>query len=141
MKKTLEGGCLCGEIRYSVEGEVIDAGYCHCRVCQRASGAPAVAWFTVPVDSFNYSQGRPSAFRSSAQSQREFCERCGTQIAFRRGEHAVTVDISIASLDDPSLVEPEYHIWTESRIPWFETRDTLPRHHDSGPDANGMDEL
>ena len=141
MKKALEGGCLCGEIRYSAKGDIIDAGYCHCRVCQRAHSAPVVAWLTLPVDSFKYTSGKPSAFRSSAQSQREFCGKCGTHLVFRRGEHAVTVDVSIASLDDPSMVEPEYHIWIESRIPWFETRDTLPRHEDSGPDADEMAEL
>jgi hypothetical protein len=76
----------------------------------------------------------PSVFRSSAQSQREFCGGCGTQLVFRRSEGPVTADVTIASLDDPSLVRPEYHIWRESRIRWFETADSLPRHDDSGPD-------
>lgn len=134
MEKSLEGGCLCGEVRYRVSGEIIDAGYCHCRICQRASGAPVVAWFTVPVGAFSYLQGMPSVFRSSAQSQREFCGGCGTQLVFRRSEGPVTADVTIASLDDPSLVRPEYHIWRESRIRWFETADSLPRHDDSGPD-------
>lgn len=134
MKILLEGGCLCGEIRYKVNGTLIDAGYCHCSICRRASGAPVVAWLTVPVQSFSYLQGKPSVYRSSAHSQREFCGRCGTQLVFRRTEDPVTADVTIASLDDPSLIEPEYHIWRESRIPWFETIDTLPRHDDSGPD-------
>lgn len=134
MKKSLEGGCLCGEIRYKVNGAIIDAGYCHCRLCQRASGAPVVAWFTVPVDSFTYVQGTPSIFHSSSHNQREFCGACGSQLLFRKSEGPVTVDVTIASLDDPSLTQPEYHIWRESRIPWFETGDSLPRHDDSGPD-------
>lgn len=134
MKRSLEGSCLCGEIRYKVNGTLIDAGYCHCSICRRASGAPVVAWLTVPLDSFSYLQGRPSVFHSSAHSQREFCGRCGTQLVFRRTEAPVTVDVTIASLDDPSLIKPEYHIWRESRITWFETSDTLPRHDDSGPD-------
>jgi hypothetical protein len=134
MKILLEGGCLCGEIRYRVNGTIIDAGYCHCRLCQRASGAPVVAWLTGSVGSFSYVQGTPSVYRSSAHSQREFCGRCGTQLVFRRTVAPVTVDVTIASLDDPSLIEPEYHIWRESRIKWFETGDSLPRHDDSGPD-------
>lgn len=134
MKRSLEGGCLCGDIRYNVNGTIIDAGYCHCRLCQRASGAPVVAWFTIPVDSFTYVQGTPSIFHSSSHNQREFCGACGTQLLFRKSEGPVTVDITIASLDDPSLTQPEYHIWRESRIPWFETGDSLPRHDDSGPD-------
>jgi hypothetical protein len=79
-------------------------------------------------------QGTASVFHSSAHSQREFCGRCGAQLLFRRTEDPVTADVTIASLDDPSLIEPEYHIWRESRIPWFETSDALPRYDDSGPD-------
>ncbi|HSC33780.1 MAG TPA: GFA family protein, partial [Thermodesulfobacteriota bacterium] len=65
MKRSLEGGCLCGEVRYKVNGTIIDAGYCHCRLCRRASGAPVVAWLTVPVQSFSYLQGAASVFHSS----------------------------------------------------------------------------
>ena len=134
MKKSREGGCLCGELRYKVSGAIDDAGYCHCRICQLSSGAPVVAWFTIPVSSFFYLLGAPSIYRSSAYSQREFCGKCGTQIVFRMSDGPVTVDVTIASLDAPSLIEPEYHIWRQSRIPWFETSDSLPRHDDGGPD-------
>lgn len=41
---TYEGGCRCGAIRYRITGEPLSAGFCHCRMCQRAAGAPVVAW-------------------------------------------------------------------------------------------------
>ncbi|MCC6208517.1 MAG: GFA family protein [Gammaproteobacteria bacterium] len=131
-----EGGCLCGGIRYRIEGVGIDAGYCHCRLCQRSAGAPVLAWMTVPVAAFSYIAGAPSIYRSSPHSQREFCARCGTQLAFRRLQNARTVDVTLASLDNPAGVIPEYHIWCASRIPWFDTRDALPRHQDAGPDRH-----
>jgi hypothetical protein len=131
---SLEGGCLCGAVRYRAIGPHVDAGYCHCRICQRSSGAPVLAWLTVRAESFAYLESRPSVFRSSPRGQREFCRACGTQIAFRRSAQSATVDVTIASLDDPALVQPEYHIWRGSRIPWFETADHLPRHEDAGPD-------
>lgn len=46
-----------------------------------------------------------------------------------------TLDFTLASLDDPARLVPAYHIWTKSRIPWFDTRDEAPRHLDSGPDT------
>ena len=95
-----------------------------------------LAWLTVPISSFSYSIGHPQVFCSSSHSQREFCGSCGTQIAFRRSEAPKTVDVTLASLREPSRVAPEYHIWRQSRLPWFETADSLPRHEDSGPDKH-----
>lgn len=130
------GGCLCGALRYRVDGLLVDAGYCHCRQCQRASGAPVVAWGTVPIAAFTWSTGSPQVFHSSAQWQRESCAGCGSPLAFRRQQTPTHADFTLASLDEPGLVVPEYHIWRMSRLPWFETADGLPRHPDSGPDRN-----
>jgi hypothetical protein len=136
MTKPLEttGGCLCGALRYAAHGDPIDAGYCHCRTCQRSSGAPVLAWAAFPNGAFAYTKGSPATYRSSSRAAREFCGACGTQIAFRE-DGATRVDLNIGSLDHPSSIAPEYHIWTESRIPWFETVDELPRYPDAGPDG------
>jgi hypothetical protein len=130
----LVGGCLCGHLRYEAS-DPIDAGYCHCRLCQRASGAPVLAWASLPTTSFSYSQGRPATYSSSASGRRDFCATCGTQIAFRDEATPNLIDVNIASLDEPALIPPQYHIWLESRIPWFETDDDLPRYADNGPDS------
>ena len=129
-----EGGCLCGALRYSAGKPPIDAAYCHCRLCQRSSGAPVLAWASFPADAFAYRKGSPSRYRSSPGAHREFCPTCGTQIAFRDQKTAATVDVNMATLDDPASLKPEYHIWTGSRIPWFDTTDDLPRYEDAGPD-------
>ena len=132
----LEGSCLCSAVQYRISVQPLDAGYCHCRLCQRSSGAPALAWLTVPVGGFCYTTGRPAIFQSSPHSQREFCSTCGTQLAFRRSVSPATVDVTLASLHDPALIAPQYHIWRQSRIAWFETTDSLPRYDDAGPDTH-----
>ncbi len=132
----ITGGCLCGAVRYALSGPPLDAGYCHCRVCQRANGAPVVAWTTVRISAFEYTQGTPSRFASSSRYQREFCAACGTPLVFRRQVAPEFVDVTLASLDEPSLISPEYHIWRASRIAWFETADELPRHAAAGPDQD-----
>lgn len=136
MTTTLEGGCLCGEVQYCIAAQPIDSGYCHCHLCQRSSGAPVLAWLTVPISAFVYSKGLPSAFRSSSHSQREFCGNCGTQLAFRRSVSAKTIDITVASLQDPTQVAPKYHIWCQSKISWFEISDSLEQYVDAGPDKH-----
>ena len=128
------GGCLCGALRYQSNDKPIDIGYCHCRICQRSAGSPVLTWATFSVKAFIYTQGIPSIYQSSTQYQREFCASCGTQIAFRKVKQATTVDVTVASLDAPSILKPEYHIWTESQIPWFDTLDELPRCKDAGLD-------
>ena len=60
MPDHLEGGCFCGALRYRVEGEPDDAGYCHCRMCQRAAGAPVLAWGSWPSARFRWLRGDPA---------------------------------------------------------------------------------
>ena len=130
----LEGGCLCGALRYRILPGEADSAYCHCRMCQRVSGSPAMAWFSVPAARFTYIRGTPRRYRSSSKAVREFCEACGSPILFRPDGHP-KVDISTATLNDPGSMPPAYHIWRMSRVVWFETSDSLPRYDDAGPDV------
>lgn len=125
-----EGGCLCGEVRYRFDAEPADIAYCHCRMCQRSAGAPAMVWFTIPTASLAWTLGRPVAYRSSEGAGRLFCGACGGQLAFKVLATPERIDLTAASLDDPAALRPEYHIWTSSRLPWFDTADSLPRHKD-----------
>lgn len=122
------GGCLCGAVRYRVSGPAVDAGYCHCRSCRRSAGAPVAAWATFPIAALAFTRGEPAAYRSSRRAVRHFCARCGTQLTYRRAVRPETVDVTLASLDRPERLPPEYHLWTASRLPWFDVRDRLPRH-------------
>ncbi|MGE0386884.1 MAG: GFA family protein [Gammaproteobacteria bacterium] len=135
----MTGGCLCGAVRYRATGPVRDSAWCHCRTCQRAHSAPAVAWFTVPDASLAYTLGKPTAYASSSTGQREFCAACGSQLVFRDRRYPGQADVATASLDHPGTIAPGYHIWRMSRVPWFETADALPRHDDAGPDAPAAD--
>lgn len=131
-----QGGCLCGNIRYQIDAQPIDAGFCHCRLCQRATGAPVVAWVTLPLEGFRYLQGSPAVFQSSSHSQREHCAACGTALVFRKSVAPVTLDVTLCSLDEPSLIKPQYHIWLESRVDWLHISDDLPQHAGAGPDQH-----
>ncbi len=124
---SFEGGCLCEALRYRAQGEPLDVGYCHCRICQRSTGAPVLVWASFPTDAFAYGCGSPAVYHSSSHGQREFCASCGCQVAYRELKQPTSVDINLASFDDPSLLQPRSHIFTQARIPWFDTSDDLPR--------------
>lgn len=130
----IEGGCLCGALRYRATAEAIETGYCHCRMCQRSSGAPVLAYASFPVASFAYLKGAPKRYQSSTHGHREFCGACGAQIAFRETHNARTVDVNVGTLDDCCDVQPTVHIYCESRVAWFDTDDDLPRFQKSNVD-------
>ena len=84
--KTLEGGCLCGAIRYRLGGEIEDSAYCHCRTCQRQSGAPVVAWFSIAPARSPTRKANRKGYRASTRATREFCGDCGTYLLFREDD-------------------------------------------------------
>jgi hypothetical protein len=137
----LTGGCLCGAVRYALASEPFDCGWCHCRTCQLNSGAPAMVFATVPEGDLVWTKGAETvkSAPSSSFGHREFCGNCGTQFLMRVDHQPETVDFSVATLDDPSAIAPEFHIFWGSRIPWFEPGDDLPRYDRFRPDTRGLD--
>ena len=133
------GGCLCGAVRYRLASEPFDAGWCHCRTCQLNSGAPAMAFASVAFDDWKIVRGEARRVRSSDFGHRLFCGSCGTPLAMRVDHQPETVDFSIATLDDPGRIAPEFHIFWGSKVPWFEPGDDLPRHQRFRPDTRGLD--
>lgn len=126
------GGCLCGRVRFQVTAAAIDSGYCHCRMCQRNTGAPVVAYTSFPLASFSWIGQPAGAYASSPQSTRRFCTACGSYLVFET-HGAQKISVNTASLDHPADFAPLRHIYIESRIPWFEVADALPRYSGAGP--------
>ncbi len=133
------GGCLCGEVRYQVNEPPIDTNYCHCRMCQRFSGAPVVAATAFPTKSLVVTQGNPKYFKvthehaafykSSLIAERGFCPDCGSSLFYRPlvQRWSDWVVVFTASLDSPEDFAPDWHLGVESQMPWFDIHDSLPR--------------
>lgn len=122
------GGCLCGAVRYRIVGTPDSSVLCHCAMCRRASGAPVVAWITVPADRFAYVEGRAAAYASSDHGRREFCSRCGSPLTFRSSRRPDEVDVTVGTLDRPEPFRPSRHIFVTSRLPWLRLEEVLPEH-------------
>src|ERR1700732_1320356 len=102
MDETLTGGCLCGQISYRITAAPVEPLSCHCRMCQRAHGAPVIAWLTVPLDAFAVSAGDPAAYRSSAKAFRHFCGAYGTPLTWREAANPQFVGGRAAPADGPA---------------------------------------
>jgi hypothetical protein len=118
---TLTGGCQCGAIRYALYAAPERTGICHCRMCQKATGGPFLAWTMVRAADFAWTRGKPGVFRSSSAAERDFCTECGTPLGFRYLKRPEWVDVTIGSLDTPGAVTPIRVMGAENRLPWCAT--------------------
>jgi len=122
----LDGGCLCGQVRYRVRGPALSSSVCHCRSCRLASGAPSVAWFVMPLEGVEWLTGSPVERRSSPPVRRGFCNRCGTPLTYRHDDAPTHIELTTATLDDPQRMPPTHEIWHADRIAWAASDAALP---------------
>ena len=127
----LKGGCFCGWIRYEAAGTPFHETNCHCSICRRTTGAPFVAWFSVPRSRFRLLCGAPARFRSTAKGTRSFCPRCGTQLTFEHDEFPDEIDVTVCSLEQPERLPPKDHTHASSRLGWIRLADQLPEYPQS----------
>lgn len=124
----LLGGCMCGAVRYEASGEPFNITLCHCKDCRRASGAPALAWFSVRKDALRWTRGAPARNPSSPGVERLFCGACGTQLTWHGADSGEDIDVTIGSLDDPDALQPGDHTYFAQHVRWLHLADTLPRY-------------
>jgi hypothetical protein len=116
----IQGGCLCGAIRYRLTCVPSSSSVCHCPDCRHACGAQAVAWITLPYENFIILQGELTAFYSSDHAVRTFCGKCGTSLTFHDDKRKHEIDVTTGSLDDPNPYPPTEQVFFEHRILWVE---------------------
>lgn len=134
-KAVVEGGCVCGAIRYRVTGEPTNSMICHCQTCRRVAASPVVAWVTFPRAQFHLVQGRPSEFHSSEPVRRTFCAGCGTPLTYEHRDNVGFVDITTCSLDKPESFPPTHHSWLSHDLAWVRFGDGLPTFQESRHDS------
>jgi len=119
MKAPIEGGCLCGGVRYRLRAKPTRLSDCHCIDCRRASAAPFVTWGEMRREDIEILSGEIRKVPHAGRL-RSFAACCGTPLFFQDDEASVSIDVTIASLDEPQSYSPEVAIWTEDRLPWVE---------------------
>jgi adenylate cyclase len=132
-KVPVTGGCLCGEIRYKVTEPALDTCFCHCRMCQKFSGAPVTVGSTYAASAVQFAKGKPTYYKSSPFVERGFCANCGSSLTYRPLEPPVTpawanwILIYTGSLDNPARNVPTWHLGVESQMPWLDIQHARKR--------------
>src|SRR5262245_10486258 len=125
--RPFDGGCLCGAVRYRATAAPVRGVICHCPMCRRHSGAPALSFVHFPVQSFTWVRGAPKLYQSSEFAQRGFCAGCGSTLSMHEEVLADRMLIAVGSLDEPDRVHIDDHVWTKDQVSWFRIDDGLPR--------------
>lgn len=126
MTERIRGRCFCGSVRFGVAGPETFACFCYCNSCQRAAGAPVVMWATYERSTFEITAGDICWRESSPGVTRGHCPACGSALTYENDKRPNEIDLAVNCLDDPSLVAPRAHIWTEDKPGWMKIGDELP---------------
>ncbi|HTQ35200.1 MAG TPA: GFA family protein [Stellaceae bacterium] len=117
----VEGGCLCGKVRYSGEAEPIFMGVCHCTNCQKSTGTAFNAVVAVPKPAVSLS-GAVSTYEGRGDTgnatYKYFCPECGSPVGEEAAIMADVLMIPVGTLDDPGAVTPAMQIYCDSAQPW-----------------------
>ena len=117
----IEGGCLCGKVRYSADVEPTLVGVCQCKNCQKASGTAFRVVFAVPTPALSV-QGALKTFNDRGDSGktvlRRFCPECGSAITTERQARPDMTIVMAGTLDDASWLKPTMEIFCDSAQPW-----------------------
>ena len=127
----LDGGCLCGAIRYTLSGPILFVSQCCCKDCRKATGTGHTTVIGVPGGQLKITQGTPSTYTSKGDSGgdvvRHFCGRCGGRLYTSGTLPGAVVMVQAGSLDDPDRVQPQSVIYAKDALSWDHFDPALPR--------------
>ena len=131
---TRTGRCLCGGVRYEIDGELPLLVNCHCQFCRRAHGSAFVTCAWIQSSSFRFTAGEDLVHRSyRGPGFRCFCSSCGTRL-FNGRKDVPFLTLVISSLEEAPDKGPAMHINLESKAPWYEITDDLPQYQTIPPE-------
>jgi hypothetical protein len=128
MSRLREGGCSCGAVRYRLTSDPLFIHCCHCLNCQRQTGSAFVINLLIEADRVELA-GEPQPVdvpRDDGSKQRIYrCAICQVAVFSEYGRPGVWF-VRAGTLDDPSAVTPDVHIYTRSKVPWVALPDGAP---------------
>ncbi len=132
----ITGSCLCGAVRYEIDGEFELIGHCHCSICRKSNGAAFATWGIVDPAQFRWTSGAAQIrwYQSSPRTSRGFCSTCGAALA--SAHDGKVGEVVLATVDGDPGKRPREHIFVESKAVWHEITDDLPQHAAWPPDLS-----
>jgi hypothetical protein len=122
------GRCLCGDVKYEIEGRISPIWLCHCSKCRRSTGSAFHASAVCKPENFRWTSGVDAIaeYEDSPDYKTRFCRRCGSPVP----SYLETFDLVFlhaGGIDGDPGRSVVHHIFTGSKAPWYEIRDDLPQ--------------
>ncbi|HET8707713.1 MAG TPA: GFA family protein [Pseudomonadales bacterium] len=124
------GSCLCGGVKFEINGELEPIQMCHCSQCRKAQGTAFVTNIPVQEQNFRLLSGEPllSYYESSPGKHRVFCKQCGSPVFSKTTALPGVIRIRAGTLDGELNTRPAFHFYTEFKANWFDINDDLPQY-------------
>jgi hypothetical protein len=131
----VEGGCDCGQLRFRLDSPPLIVHCCHCRWCQRETGAAFALNAMIESSRVTTLAGEAALTRMPSQSGLgqtiARCPGCGVGVwSFYGGAGTLISFVKVGTLDDPDRLPPDVHIFTESKQSWVVLADDKPVFHE-----------
>ncbi len=130
------GRCLCGAVSYTISGDPVRMGQCHCKDCQRRSGTGHMsnAFFKAgDVQIEGEAKGYPVTADSGNTVNWHFCPTCGSRIyAINSGRPGI-IGIAVGSADNNDWFEPQAVVYAKRRPKWDQTSTDIPNFEEGMP--------
>ena len=128
---TFEGGCTCRQVRYRMASGPLFVHCCHCRWCQRESGAAFALNAMIEADRVTLLQGEVEVVdtpSNSGKGQRiSRCPDCRIALwSNYAGAGNAVHFVRVGTLDEPDRLPPDIHIFTASKQPWVVIPEGMP---------------
>ena len=129
------GGCLCGAIRYKINGPIRDIVYCHCSQCRKAQGSAFATNGIVGSDDFEILDGTDllTGYESTPGQTKYFCGTCGSPIMSRAASSPDQVRVRVGTVDTDIAERPVAHIFVTSKANWEDIAGDLPQYEGFEP--------
>ena len=130
MAEELTGGCSCGAIRYRLRSAPMFVHCCHCKDCQRQTGSAFVLNALFEADRVEIVSGAPEGVTMPTESGRPHdiyrCPECRIAVWSTYGGRPQIRFVRVGTLDEPSELPPDVHIYTRSKLPWVKLPESTP---------------
>ena len=130
MAAELTGGCSCGAVRYTLKSAPMFVHCCHCKDCQRQTGSAFVLNALIEADRVDIKSGAPDGVTMPTDSGRPHdiyrCPKCKIAVWSTYGGRPQIRFVRVGTLDEPSTLQPDVHIYTRSKLPWVKLPEGVP---------------